>query len=90
MNSPSMNLSEVGETMARRASNAAGAAADAIGDCEPAIGARVRHALETGKARASQWTTTVQDGIRHDPIRSLLIAAAAGAVLGVILGRRSR
>lgn len=90
MNSPNMHLSEAGETIARRASTAANAAADSIGELDPALGARVRHALESGKARATQWTTSVQDGIRHDPIRSLLIAAAAGAVLGVILGRRSR
>lgn len=90
MTSPTMDLADVGETMARRASNAASAAADALCETDPALGARVKGALATGKARAVQWTTSVQDGIRHDPIRSILIAAAAGAVLGLILGRRSR
>jgi ElaB/YqjD/DUF883 family membrane-anchored ribosome-binding protein len=90
MTTPTMNLADVGETIARGASNAAGSAADSIGELDPALGAKFRHALESGKNRATQWTTSVQDGIRHDPIRSLLIAAAAGAVLGAILARRSR
>jgi ElaB/YqjD/DUF883 family membrane-anchored ribosome-binding protein len=49
---------------------------------------QVRQAYDSTKARASEWTAGFQAGIRHDPIRSVLIAATAGAVLGLILGRR--
>jgi ElaB/YqjD/DUF883 family membrane-anchored ribosome-binding protein len=84
-----MKIADAGEALARRASNAAGSAADTIGELGPTISAKLHDAVEHGKARASAWTTSVQDGIRHDPIRSLLIAAAAGAVLGAIFARRS-
>jgi ElaB/YqjD/DUF883 family membrane-anchored ribosome-binding protein len=49
---------------------------------------QVRNAYDSTKARASEWTAGFQAGIRNDPIRSVLIAATAGAVLGLILGRR--
>ena len=51
---------------------------------------RATQIIETEKARAIQWTGGVQDGIRERPVRSVLIAAAAGAVIGLIVGRRSR
>ncbi len=51
---------------------------------------RVTQLVETGKARAIEWTGGVQDGIRERPVQSVLIAAAVGAVIGLIVGRRSR
>lgn len=90
MNAPTSNVNEIGETLAHRASKAASSAVDSLERQAPVVGAHVREALESGKARASEWTARVQNGIRHDPVRSLLIAAAAGAVLGLIIGRRSR
>ncbi len=89
MTTPTMKVADAGEALARRAANAAGSAADSIGDLGPTISAKFHDAVEHGKTRANEWTTHVQDGIRHDPIRSLLIAAAVGAVVGAIFARRS-
>jgi len=50
----------------------------------------VSRLVEKGKARAIEWQGGVQDGIRERPVQSVLIAAAVGAVLGLIVGRRSR
>lgn len=46
--------------------------------------------VETGKARANRWKGGIQDGIREKPLQYVLVAAAAGALLGILLGRRSR
>lgn len=59
--------------------------ADAMG-----LKGRVSRLVETGKARAIEWRGGVQDGIRERPVQSVLIAAAVGAVIGLIVGRRSR
>jgi ElaB/YqjD/DUF883 family membrane-anchored ribosome-binding protein len=50
---------------------------------------RASELYESGKARASEWKGGFQEGIREKPIQSVLIAAAVGAVIGVIVGRRS-
>jgi len=46
--------------------------------------------VETGKARANRWKGGIQEGIREKPLQYVLVAAAAGALLGLLLGRRSR
>jgi ElaB/YqjD/DUF883 family membrane-anchored ribosome-binding protein len=46
--------------------------------------------VDSGKDRVVVWRDGIQDGIRERPIQSILIAAAAGAVIGLILGRRGR
>jgi ElaB/YqjD/DUF883 family membrane-anchored ribosome-binding protein len=51
---------------------------------------RVTRLVETGRTRAMEWKGDVQDGIRERPVQSVLIAAAVGAVIGLLLGRRSR
>ncbi|MFN0007888.1 MAG: glycine zipper domain-containing protein [Planctomycetota bacterium] len=51
---------------------------------------RLRHMVESGKNRANEWKGGIQEGIRERPIQSVLIAAVAGAVIGVLLGRRAR
>lgn len=65
-------------------------AMDASETTSPELKVRVRQMVEDGKSRVSAWKSGVQDGIREKPIQSVLIAAAVGAVLGVIIGRRSR
>jgi|RhiMethySRZTD1v2_1073278.scaffolds.fasta_scaffold315405_3 ElaB/YqjD/DUF883 family membrane-anchored ribosome-binding protein len=52
--------------------------------------AKLRHMVETGKERVTEWQGGIQEGIRGRPIQSVLIAAAVGAVIGVLVGRRSR
>ena len=56
----------------------------------PELKAKLRRALEASKTRAVEWKTGAQEGIRERPIQSVLIAAAVGTVIGVLLGRRSR
>ncbi|MCC6407554.1 MAG: hypothetical protein IT453_10320 [Planctomycetes bacterium] len=56
----------------------------------PEYKARFRQMLDAGKARASEWKGGFEDGIRAKPVQSILIAAAVGAVIGVLVGRRSR
>jgi ElaB/YqjD/DUF883 family membrane-anchored ribosome-binding protein len=56
----------------------------------PDMKTRLRQMVESGKDRATEWKDGFQDGIRERPIQSVLIAAAVGAVVGVILGRRTR
>jgi ElaB/YqjD/DUF883 family membrane-anchored ribosome-binding protein len=52
--------------------------------------ARVSRLVETGRSRAIEWKGGVQDGIRERPVQSVLIAAAVGALVGLLVGRRSR
>jgi len=65
-------------------------AADATEAAGPGMKARVHDMIESGRDRANEWKGGLQDGIRDRPIQSVMIAAAVGAVLGVILGRRTR
>ena len=50
---------------------------------------RAAELYESGKERAAEWKGGFQEGIREKPIQSVLIAAAVGVVIGVIVGRRS-
>ncbi len=50
---------------------------------------RAGEMYESGKAKASEWKGGFQEGIREKPIQSVLISAAVGVVIGVIIGRRS-
>jgi ElaB/YqjD/DUF883 family membrane-anchored ribosome-binding protein len=51
---------------------------------------RVSRLVATGRTRAVEWKGDVQGGIRERPVQSVLIAAAVGAVIGLLVGRRSR
>jgi len=51
---------------------------------------RVTRLTKTGRARAIESRGSVQEGIRERPLQSVLIAAAVGTVLGLVVGRRSR
>ena len=53
------------------------------------IKSKLRHMAETGKSRLSEWESGFEAGVREKPIQSLLIAAAVGTVIGMLLGRRS-
>jgi ElaB/YqjD/DUF883 family membrane-anchored ribosome-binding protein len=56
----------------------------------PELRAKLGRMVETGKTRVIEWKGGLQDGIREKPIQYVLIAAAVGAVIGLIVGRRSR
>lgn len=55
----------------------------------PELKARLRQMVDTGKTRMTEWKGGFQGGIRAKPIQSVLIATAIGAVVGLIIGRRS-
>jgi ElaB/YqjD/DUF883 family membrane-anchored ribosome-binding protein len=61
-----------------------------MSDIAPAVKAKLREMVDSGRDRVVVWRDGIQDGIRERPLQSILIAAAAGAVIGVILGRRGR
>jgi ElaB/YqjD/DUF883 family membrane-anchored ribosome-binding protein len=43
---------------------------------------------EIGKKKASEWENVLVDYVRRQPVKSLLIVAGAGLVLGMLLRRR--
>lgn len=59
---------------------------DTIEAAAPELNAKVRHAVESGKARVSDWKSEILD----KPIKSAFIAAGVGAVIGLIAGLRAR
>lgn len=81
---------EVDVPATRKPSTDGRSAPDATEEVGPDMKTRLRHMVESGRERANEWTEGVQDGIRGRPIQSVLIAAAVGAVIGVVLGRRTR
>ena len=52
--------------------------------------AKLQHMVETGRAHLSEWTHSLEDGVRHRPMQAVLIAAGVGALIGVLIGRGSR
>jgi ElaB/YqjD/DUF883 family membrane-anchored ribosome-binding protein len=56
----------------------------------PELRVRLKHAVESSKARVTEWRDGFQEGVRSRPIQSVLIAAAVGAVIGLLVGRRGR
>lgn len=65
-------------------------AAETVEAAVPELKAKLRHMVETSKSRVTLWKGGLQDGIRQRPIQSVLIATAVGAVIGLLVGRRSR
>jgi ElaB/YqjD/DUF883 family membrane-anchored ribosome-binding protein len=61
-----------------------------MSDIAPVVKAKLRSMVDSGRNRVVEWRAGVQDGIRERPLQSILIAAAAGAVIGLFLGRRGR
>jgi ElaB/YqjD/DUF883 family membrane-anchored ribosome-binding protein len=43
---------------------------------------------EQGKAKMADMRTKVEDSVRENPMRAVLIAAGAGLLLGMLLRRR--
>lgn len=42
---------------------------------------------ETGRQRAMEWESGVEDYVRQQPVKSLLIAAGVGVILGALWKR---
>ena len=73
---------------ARKTSSDGRATMDASEAEAPELKARLQQMMENGRTRASEWKDGVQGGIRERPLQSVLIAAAVGAVIGLLIGRR--
>jgi ElaB/YqjD/DUF883 family membrane-anchored ribosome-binding protein len=56
----------------------------------PDMRGRLRNAMDSGKQRLNEWKGGFEEGVRVRPIQSILIAAAVGAAIGLLVGRRSR
>lgn len=63
---------------------------DPVETAVPQMKERLRHMVDISKTRAAEWKGGFQEGIRERPIQSVLIAAAVGAVIGALVGRRGR
>lgn len=50
----------------------------------------LQHVMEAGKSRLTEWKGDLNHGIGGRPLRAVLIAAGVGAVLGLVVGLRSR
>lgn len=90
MTTQSRVYSEVNVPQSLKTSMDGHSATETIEAAVPELKAKLRHMVETGKSRVTEWKGGLQDGIRERPIRSVLIATAVGAVIGLIVGRRSR
>lgn len=75
---------------ARRGANDDRTLAETLHDSAVEPKAKLRQMMDSGRARVTEWKGGIEGGIRERPIQSVLIAAAVGAVIGVIVGRRSR
>lgn len=60
------------------------AIAEKVGAAKNAAG----HAVEYSRDKALEYRDVVAEKTREQPIKSLLIAAGVGAVIGLVLGRR--
>jgi ElaB/YqjD/DUF883 family membrane-anchored ribosome-binding protein len=56
----------------------------------PELRVRLRNAMDSSKARLTEWKGGFEEGVRARPIQSMLIATAVGAAIGLLIGRRSR
>jgi ElaB/YqjD/DUF883 family membrane-anchored ribosome-binding protein len=90
MTTRSMVSPEIESPMASRTTTDSRSATESHDADDQGLRGRMSRLVESGKARAIEWKGGVQDGIRERPVQSVLIAAAVGAVIGLIVGRRSR
>jgi ElaB/YqjD/DUF883 family membrane-anchored ribosome-binding protein len=65
-----------------------GNAASEAGE-SPELRVRLRKAMESGRTHVTEWKDGFEEGVRSRPIQSILIASAVGAVIGLLIGRRS-
>lgn len=77
----SSKLVDDARDLGRRALSTAGHAVQGLREEGAAV-------LETGKQRAAQYKSRLDDAVAENPIKSLLIAAGVGALLGIVLARR--
>jgi len=73
----------------RKLPTEAQSATEAAELASPELRVRMRKALESGKAHVTEWKDGFEEGVRSRPIQSILIATAVGAVIGLLIGRRS-
>lgn len=76
-------------TVTHKTSNDGHSARGAMEAAVPELKARLRHLVDSGKTRVTGWRDGFQDGVRVKPVQSVLIAVAVGAVIGLLVGRRS-
>lgn len=74
----------------RRTSTEGRLGAESLDGDTPDLRGKLRHMVESSKERVTEWKGGLEGGIRARPLQSVLIAAGVGAVLGLIIGRRSR
>lgn len=60
----------------------------AVGDKVHAAQQAAHSVVDYGREKATEYRDRVGDMTREKPIKALLLAAGAGTVLGLILGRR--
>jgi len=63
--------------------------ADMAEAAAPELKAKLHQMAESGKDRLVGWKDGFLEEIRAKPVQAVLIAAALGAVLGLILSRRA-
>lgn len=90
MTTQSTTYPEPNAQPARKTSTEGHSAMDSIEAAVPDLKSRVRQMVESGQTRVSEWKGGLEDGIREKPIQSILIAAGVGAVIGLLVGRRTR
>jgi ElaB/YqjD/DUF883 family membrane-anchored ribosome-binding protein len=81
---------EANVSTARKSAGDGHSSTESLEAAGPELKARLRQMVESGKTRVTEWKGGFEDGIRERPVQSVLIAAAVGAVIGLLVGRRSR
>ena len=49
---------------------------------------RVNNMVERGRERAMEWESNLENFVQDQPVKSILIAAGVGLLLGALLTRR--
>lgn len=75
---------------ARKNANDDRSVVDVVQEANTELKGKFRQMIDSGRGRVTEWQGGFQDGIRAKPIQSVLIAAAVGTVVGMLIGRRSR
>jgi ElaB/YqjD/DUF883 family membrane-anchored ribosome-binding protein len=75
--------SQVGQSVRERAEQMGQAAQEQLGQ----IRESAAEYYQQGRERAMEWQQNLEDYIREQPLRSILIAAGAGMLIGVLWRR---